>query len=50
MRPVLEQQAVDLVADVFGHAARVGRDHRHPRLLRLVEDLHGTIARYGTAA
>ena len=38
MRPVLEQQAVDLVADVFGHAARAGRDHRHPRLLRLVDD------------
>ena len=37
-RAVPEQQAVDLVTHVLGHAARIRRDHRHPRLLRLVDD------------
>ena len=32
-----EQQAVDFVADVFGHAAHIGCNRRNPRLLRFVE-------------
>jgi hypothetical protein len=36
-RAMLEEKAVDLVLDVLGHAADVGRDHRDARLLRLVD-------------